>query len=293
MRGRPGRPGSTRACGFLRLRREQVHPSRHDGGRSHPPHLPAVQTLRTRCTFVAQRHPHVRRAARRSRRARARRAPGPPRPAGLHGLPPPARRRRRRCCARRARARCRGCAGRAARAAGCRAIAAAGCPAAGAAFALAWAPLAYDGVARELVQALKFRGALPVARLMAAQLAAGLPPALRGVDAVVPVPPHRGRRRRRGFDPAGVLARALARAAGAAARAVPPPRRRAPAGRRGRARSGATPAGSRCARARRRRDGCCSSTTSTRRARRWTRARGRSPPAGSGWIVAATYARTL
>jgi len=85
-----------------------------------------------------------------------------------------------------------------------------GCPAAGAAFALAWAPLAYDGVARELVQALKFRGALPAGGLMAAQLAAGLPPALRGVDAVVPVPPHGGRRRRRGFDPAGVLARALA-----------------------------------------------------------------------------------
>jgi len=85
-----------------------------------------------------------------------------------------------------------------------------GCPAVGAAFALAWAPLAYDGVARELVKALKFRGALPVARLMAAQLAAGLPPALRGVDAVVPVPPHPGRRRRRGFDPADVLAKALA-----------------------------------------------------------------------------------
>ncbi len=84
------------------------------------------------------------------------------------------------------------------------------CPAAGAAFALSWAPLAYEGVARELVLALKFRGALPVAQLMAAQVAAGLPPALRGVDAVVPVPPHRGRRRRRGFDPAGALARALA-----------------------------------------------------------------------------------
>jgi predicted amidophosphoribosyltransferase len=84
------------------------------------------------------------------------------------------------------------------------------CPAAGAAFALAWAPLAYEGVARDVVQALKFRGALPVAQLMAAQVATGLPPAMRGVDAVVPVPAHAGRRRRRGFDPAGVLARALA-----------------------------------------------------------------------------------
>ena len=131
-------------------------------------------------------------------------APRPARPAAARS-PPPAR-----CSARPARARCRGCAGRAARAAGCRAIAEAGCPAAGAAFALAWAPLAYEGVARDLVQALKFRGALPVARLMAAQLAAALPPALRGVDAVVPVPPHPGRRRRRGFDPADALARALA-----------------------------------------------------------------------------------
>src|SRR4051794_28141272 len=42
------------------------------------------------------------------------------------------------------------------------------CPAAGAAFGRAWAPLAYDGVARRLVGALKFRGALPLADLMAA-----------------------------------------------------------------------------------------------------------------------------
>src|SRR5262245_23817987 len=46
-----------------------------------------------------------------------------------------------------------------------------GCPAGGAAFARAWAPLAYDGVARELVAALKFRAALPVAELMAAHIA--------------------------------------------------------------------------------------------------------------------------
>ncbi len=86
----------------------------------------------------------------------------------------------------------------------------AGCAAAGAAFATAWSPLAYDGVARELVQALKFRGALPLADLMAAHVAAGLPAGLRGVDAVVPVPAHPGRRWKRGFDPAGVLARGVA-----------------------------------------------------------------------------------
>jgi len=84
-----------------------------------------------------------------------------------------------------------------------------GCPAARGAFAGAWAPMAYEGVARALVQALKFRGALPVAVLMAAQVAATLPEELRG-DAVVPVPPQRARRRARGFDPAGALARALA-----------------------------------------------------------------------------------
>jgi len=90
----------------------------------------------------------------------------------------------------------------------------AGCPAAGAAFAAAWAPLAYEGVARDLVQALKFRGALPLADLMAAQLAAGMPAGLRVAQAVVPVPAHPGRRRRRGFDPAGTLAASLARRLG-------------------------------------------------------------------------------
>jgi predicted amidophosphoribosyltransferase len=84
------------------------------------------------------------------------------------------------------------------------------CPAAAAAFARAWAPLAYEGPARKLVQALKLRGALPVVDLMAAQIAATLPPDLRG-GALVPVPPQPARRRARGFDPAGALAAALAR----------------------------------------------------------------------------------
>jgi predicted amidophosphoribosyltransferase len=99
-----------------------------------------------------------------------------------------------------------------------------GCPATAAAFARAWAPLAHDGVARELVATLKFRGALPVAALMAAHMAANLPrdlrehwPAALGADrrerspaALVPVPPQAVRARRRGFDPAGALAAALA-----------------------------------------------------------------------------------
>ena len=85
-----------------------------------------------------------------------------------------------------------------------------GCPAARAAFDRAWAPLAYDGVARDLVAALKFRAALPVAALMAAHIAANLPADLRAPSVLVPVPPQRARRRRRGFDPAAELARHLA-----------------------------------------------------------------------------------
>ena len=87
-----------------------------------------------------------------------------------------------------------------------------GCPAAGAAFVRAWAPMAYDGVARQLVAALKFRGALPVAALMAAHVAANLPADVRdgGPVALVAVPPQASRRRRRGFDPAGELTAALA-----------------------------------------------------------------------------------
>src|SRR5205085_2528984 len=62
------------------------------------------------------------------------------------------------------------------------------------------------------VRALKFRGALPLADLMAAHMAANLPAALRAPGAaLVPVPPQRARRRRRGFDPADALAAALAR----------------------------------------------------------------------------------
>jgi predicted amidophosphoribosyltransferase len=79
--------------------------------------------------------------------------------------------------------------------------------------------MAYDGVARELVAALKFRGALPVAAVMAAHMAANLPRDIRalvapGGTAVIAVPPQPARARRRGFDPAGVLAAELAQRLG-------------------------------------------------------------------------------
>jgi predicted amidophosphoribosyltransferase len=89
------------------------------------------------------------------------------------------------------------------------------CPAREAAFVRAWAPLAYDGPARQLVAALKFRGALPLARLMAAQIAATAPPGLLAGDvALVPVPLHPARRRARGFDQAALIAHALATRSG-------------------------------------------------------------------------------
>jgi len=88
------------------------------------------------------------------------------------------------------------------------------CAAAGAAFCASWAPLAHDGPARALVAALKFRGALPAADLMAAQLAAGVPAALTAGATLVPVPAHPARLRARGFDQAALLAAALARRTG-------------------------------------------------------------------------------
>jgi predicted amidophosphoribosyltransferase len=88
------------------------------------------------------------------------------------------------------------------------------CPARGAAFARAWAPLAHAGPARALVNALKFGGALALADLMAAQMAAGAPPWLAAGAPLVPVPAHPARARGRGFDQAHLLARALGRRTG-------------------------------------------------------------------------------
>jgi ComF family protein len=101
------------------------------------------------------------------------------------------------------------------------------CPAAGQSFAAACACVAHAGVARELVAALKFASARPLAGLMAAQLAARAGSELRPGTSVVAVPAHPSRARARGYDQAALLAAALARRAGAPL--ARPLRRRGPA----------------------------------------------------------------
>jgi predicted amidophosphoribosyltransferase len=80
--------------------------------------------------------------------------------------------------------------------------------------ALTWAPLAHEGPARALVHALKFRGALGIAGVMAAQVAANAPPGLLDGATLVPVPAPAARRRARGFDHAARLAAALGKRTG-------------------------------------------------------------------------------
>jgi predicted amidophosphoribosyltransferase len=78
----------------------------------------------------------------------------------------------------------------------------------------AWSSAPHEGVARDLVVALKFRRLLPVAELMADRVHR-LAPAHLLSGAVVPVPTAPARVRGRGFDPAGELAGALAERLGA------------------------------------------------------------------------------
>jgi ComF family protein len=80
-----------------------------------------------------------------------------------------------------------------------------------------WAPTAYAGPARDLVRALKFRGASAAADTMAAQIAANAPAGLLGAaarPALVPVPLHPRRQRARGYNQARLIADALARRTG-------------------------------------------------------------------------------
>ena len=75
----------------------------------------------------------------------------------------------------------------------------------------AWAARPYDGVARALVGAIKFRRLVPSARRAAALIAAEAPAGLLA-GAIVPVPADAVRAAWRGFDTAERLADDLARA---------------------------------------------------------------------------------
>ncbi len=73
----------------------------------------------------------------------------------------------------------------------------------------AWSSASHEGVARDLVAALKFRRLLPVADLIAERIE-WLAPASLLSGAIVPAPTSPLRSWRRGFDPAAEIAAALA-----------------------------------------------------------------------------------
>jgi predicted amidophosphoribosyltransferase len=79
----------------------------------------------------------------------------------------------------------------------------------------AWgAAFAYEGVAREVVARVKYRGARAAVPWLAEAMVAALPASTRAIprlEVVTWAPTSRERRRRRGFDPAELLARAVAR----------------------------------------------------------------------------------
>jgi predicted amidophosphoribosyltransferase len=77
----------------------------------------------------------------------------------------------------------------------------------------AWAARPYDGVARELVAAIKFKRLLPTVGLAADLTAAEAPEELLD-GALVPVPADPLRRAWRGFDPADLLAVAVGQRTG-------------------------------------------------------------------------------
>ena len=67
-----------------------------------------------------------------------------------------------------------------------------------------------ESPARELVHALKYQGWRGVGDFMGFEMARRAPAAVRGADCVVPVPTSRRNMRRRGYNQAAVIARALA-----------------------------------------------------------------------------------
>jgi competence protein ComFC len=78
-------------------------------------------------------------------------------------------------------------------------------------FESARAPLRYEGVGKEIVHALKYRGYTRVAERLAAPLMLEVLGGEDQFDVVVPVPLHRSRLRRRGFNQARLLAQGVAK----------------------------------------------------------------------------------
>jgi predicted amidophosphoribosyltransferase len=77
-----------------------------------------------------------------------------------------------------------------------------------------WAAFRYDDLAREVVARVKYRGSRAAVPWLADAMVLALPGSGRAVDAVTWAPTARERRRSRGFDPAELLARAVARRLG-------------------------------------------------------------------------------
>ncbi len=217
---------------------------------------------------------HVQRRGRQRVRHGAHR-PRVPRPAALRRRAAARCRERATSCALAAGVRCRGCAARSARGALCRSARVTRARRRDRRSARRGRPWRYAGVARDLVAALKFRRARPVADVMAAHIVAGAPPSMLAGATIVAVPAHPAHASDARLRP-GAAARA-ARSPAARARRWPRPLRPARTGARAssarRAPSGSS--GGRIdvvARRPARRRACCSSTTCTRRARRSTRA---------------------
>ena len=77
-------------------------------------------------------------------------------------------------------------------------------------FETARAALRYEGVGKEIVHALKYRGHTRVVEKLAAPMLAQVLEDFGPLEAVVPVPLHRSRMRKRGFNQAALLARGVA-----------------------------------------------------------------------------------
>lgn len=78
------------------------------------------------------------------------------------------------------------------------------------AFARVHSPFVHGGPVAQAIHRLKYRGRREVARSLAPLLASSCAATLASVDAIVPIPLHRERRRERGYDQALLLAGALA-----------------------------------------------------------------------------------